>query len=284
MSFTRSFRVTIVVAGLVMVPAHPVAAVSSVTTGWWTTASTPVPPDVPPDGLLVQSIVTPVAYAAVSFVLGPTERPDTLTLTVAEGAASNPVSVLRLCPLSEPLHPAQGGSADAAPAYDCAQFVDATPAAGAYAFDVTKLPATRTLAVAVLPTGPIDRVILEGPKAASLSTRGTDAPTPPPSTVPSATSPTEAEPVDAPATVPGVEIGPLHPPTVTSAAPEPPAVSGDQEVAESSQLGVRSTSTTSMLARALLAIALGVALVLWLIAGSLANNRARRDLRQPAAI
>ncbi len=281
MRIARSLRVAIVVAGLVVVPANPVDAVESVTSGWWTTASTPPPPDVPPDGLLVQSTITPVAYAAASFVLGPAENPETLTLTIVEGATSNPLSLLRVCPLAERLEPAQGGPAHAAPAYDCGLFADAMPRGGEYSFDVSKLPTTGTFAVAVLPTGPVDRVVLERPEPESLSTTGADTPDLPSPTdaIDTPSSPGE-DVVIPPATGSELEIGELDAPPATTAPPEPPEVSPQEEVAAPTPLGVTSPATASGLARALLGTALAIGVILWLVSGNLANSRARRDLNK----
>lgn len=278
MRLSRGLRLAIVIAGSMVMPAPPVAAVSSVTSGWWTTASTPVPPDVPPDGLLVQSTINPSAYAAASFVLDPAERPEALTLTVAPGAASNPVTIVRVCPLTERFEPERGGAADAAPAYDCTQFVDASPTAGAYVFDVSKLPATGTLAVALLPTGPLDRVVFERPDAGSLSTTRANAPTEPPVNAPVGAPPSNGEPFLDPPFTARPDIGALGPPPPTPASPGLPPAADAPGVAGSSLTGVSSGTVTSGLAQALLAAALGVGLVLWLISGKLASHRAERPL------
>lgn len=268
---------------LIVVSAEAAAAASSVTSGWWTTAVTPPPPDVPSDGLLVQSSVTPTAYAAVSFGLADGERADSLTLTVAEGSVSNPATTLRLCPLTEPIQPAQGGAADDAPDYDCRDAVDAAPDQGRYVFDVSVLARARSLAVAVLPTGPFDRVVLEGPDVGSLSTIIPPPRTAPPSTtVPTTVAPAPAGPGFA---TPRPTVSqPPSPSTVPDALADLPTVEEEagptidtEDVAQRPvPLEPSAGSTTSAVAQAALAGAVVAALVLWLTAGALAHGRARR--------
>ena len=59
-----------------------------------------------------------------------------------------------------------------APPYNCAHKVTAAPSAdGKYQFDASGLVSNGVLAVAILPTGPIDRVVLNAPDANSLTTQ-----------------------------------------------------------------------------------------------------------------
>jgi len=264
----------------VVVPAEVAAAATSVRSGWWTTAATPASPDVPPDGLLVESTLTPTAYAAVSFDLGQGELAKTLTLSVTEGSASNPATTLRVCPLVEPIVPAQGGSSDAAPAYDCTTAVDAKADAGTYAFDVSQLAATGSFAVAVLPTGPLDRTVLNAPEVDSLTSSLRPAPTPStggPSTEPAPLAP----PSPAPPLSSGgsVELPALESPPTTAPPPNPA-----QEVAQPT-LPVDSPagSSSSRVAQVGLGLAVLFALALWLVAGNLASSRARRELLSASA-
>lgn len=141
--------------------------------GWWSaTNPVPAPPDVPAQGLLVQAGGggAPTAYAALLYELG-SDTASTLTLAVAPNSATTSAS-LELCPLIQPIvHPDQGGPMSDAPGFTCAKHVTAAPADGGYKFDVSGLAADKVLAVAILPTGPVDRVVLSAPDANSLATQ-----------------------------------------------------------------------------------------------------------------
>jgi hypothetical protein len=64
-----------------------------------------------------------------------------------------------------------------APAFDCAAPVTAAPSGdgASYEFDVAALGDDGSLAVAILPTTPTDRVVLSSPGAGSLVTSGAEA-------------------------------------------------------------------------------------------------------------
>jgi hypothetical protein len=144
--------------------------------GWWTvTNPVPAPPDVPANGLLVQAGGggAPTAFAAVLYELGPDTTAATLTLTVAPNSVTTPSATLEVCPLLQPItHAEQGGPMSDAPPYNCGRQVTAAPTAdGKYQFDAARLVTDRVVAVAILPTGPVDRVVLSEPDANSLATR-----------------------------------------------------------------------------------------------------------------
>ena len=163
------------VAGLVLM-AGPVGAqeADSIEAGWWTSSPLP-PPDAPADGLVVQGSLqseSPTAYAAVSATLSSGSTALSLTLQVAEGSASTPGSTLALCPLTDAFTPAQGGAADGGPAYDCATSqVTATASEDgtSYTWDISGMPTTDAVAVAVVPTTPTDRVVFSKPTTASVT-------------------------------------------------------------------------------------------------------------------
>jgi len=149
--------------------------------GWWTVTNPgglptapPAPPDVPAKGLLVQGGGggAPTAFAAVLYELTPGSTAGTLTLTLAPNSAMTPSTTLQLCSLLQPInHPDQGGPMSDAPPYDCAHKVTAAPAPdGKYQFDASGLVSNGLVAVAILPTGPVDRVVLSAPDANSLAT------------------------------------------------------------------------------------------------------------------
>lgn len=151
--------------------------------GWWTTSPVAVAPDAQ-GALVVQGGVQadqPVSYAAVQFTLADGESASHLTLAVAPGSASTPAATLTVCPLTGSFAPTDGGAMADAPPYDCASKASAPAANGVYTFDVSALAATGTLALAVLPGWPSDRVALSKPDAAALETAagpssaGTDA-------------------------------------------------------------------------------------------------------------
>jgi hypothetical protein len=152
--------------------AIPAAAAEVGGAGWWTTSPLPSPPDTD-DRLVVQGSPdpeAPLSYAAVSFDLLPGETATALTLTLAEGSVSTPVTELVACPLLEDFEPALGGPMRDAPTYDCDAGVSAELDGDGYTFVAGSLVDGDRLAVAVLPTLPTDRVVLEVPDDGALST------------------------------------------------------------------------------------------------------------------
>ena len=176
-----------VIAAVIVVTSVPALGQAPARTGWWSQASqgglaVPPPPDVPPDGLYVQGGPNSAfAYAAVRYDLGDGAGVGRLRL-VSTGVAS-PAAALHLCPLLKPdFASAQGGPLAEAPAYDCAKPVAATVASdGSFLFDASTLVRDGVLAVAVLATGPTDRVPLIRPGDDSLTV--TPAPSPGPTPV-----------------------------------------------------------------------------------------------------
>jgi hypothetical protein len=151
--------------------------------GWWTVtnpgglpAAPPAPPDVPADGLLIQGGGggAPTAYAALLYELPQGSTAGNLTLTIAPNSATTPSTTLQVCPLLQPInHPEAGGPIADAPPFNCAHAVTAAPGADAkgYQFQAAGLVADGLVAVAILPTGPVDRVVLSAPDAGSLTTQ-----------------------------------------------------------------------------------------------------------------
>jgi hypothetical protein len=165
--------------------------------GWWTQANpgsvegspaAPAPPDVPAGGLLIEggtastagaSDAGATAFGAVVYPEAAGQSPGTLTLAVAPGSGTTPAATLELCLLSGAgIDAEQGGPMADAPTFSCSANVTAQPSAtgDGYSFDVSKLVRAGTLALAVLPTTPTDRVVLAKPAAASLSVRPSGAP------------------------------------------------------------------------------------------------------------
>lgn len=128
--------------------------------------------DVPDGGLLVQggpSVDQPAAYAAVAFDLGTASVSGPLRLVPAANAVSVPGSTLIACPLDDPsFTPDDGGVVADGPRYTCSSAVPATDDGGAYVFDVAGLRRGETLAVAILPSGPTDRVVFARPNDDTL--------------------------------------------------------------------------------------------------------------------
>lgn len=260
--------------------------------GWWEGAS-PLDPvlgplatlglgsvnavDVPADGLLVQGSTNeePAAYAAVAFDLGAAAIAGPLRLVPDPDAASVPESAIRACPLDDPdFTPAQGGSRDAGPGYDCLGAVAATiDQDGAFVIDVATLRRGDTLAVAILPGTPSTRVVFQAPGSEALAV----VPAPP-----ATTRATEAE---APRPT-GGSVGSVapRPPVATSARTSADAAPGSVVVDAAPAavpttptgraiVAARATATTSTSRGAGRAVLFGLlavaAAALWLAAGQL---------------
>jgi hypothetical protein len=185
--------------------------------GWWTmTNPLPAPPDVPARGLVVQGGGggAPTAFAAVLYELDPGATAGTLTLTIAPDSATTPAATLQLCPLLQPInHPDQGGPMSEAPPYNCAHKITAAPASDgkSYQFDAAGLVSNGLVAVAILPTSPVDRVVLSAPDGSSLKTQPGAASTSPSPDSTAATTPSESAAAPLPVATPG--------PVVTGASP-----------------------------------------------------------------
>jgi hypothetical protein len=151
--------------------------------GWWTAtnpgglpAQPPAPPDVAAGDLLIQGGPSaPTAFAALIYELDPGVTASTLTLSVAPNSLTTPSGGIQLCQLITPIaHPDQGGPLSDAPAYNCSKNVIATPDSSgkAYKFDVSGMMTDRLVAVALLPSLPVDRIVLSPPDNNSLATQG----------------------------------------------------------------------------------------------------------------
>ncbi|HET9732346.1 MAG TPA: hypothetical protein VFP54_06675 [Acidimicrobiales bacterium] len=186
-------------------------------------AVAPAPPDVPAGGLYVQggpssssgaSDSAPVAFSALVFPVPTTSTAETLELQMASRQAGA-APTLELCPLdsSNLVKPEQGGSMSDAPAYSCARWVEAgpDPAGTGYQFPVGDLVRAGVLAVAVLPTSPLDQVALERPGAGSLVLKQA-----PPLTAPTTAAPSQAGAGEIPDPIPA---SPAHPPMVPPNVP-----------------------------------------------------------------
>jgi hypothetical protein len=168
--------------GTVSLPAYADAPAQQ---GWWTSAnpgnSAAVPvtaggPDVPANGLLVESAGSspaPVAFAALVYdTVLPAGTAATLDLTVTAQSATTPGSTLELCPLAtSSIQPEQGGPMTDAPKYDCTTHVTAavSSSGGSFHFDLAPLLNSAALAVAILPTANVERVVLDQPSGTSLT-------------------------------------------------------------------------------------------------------------------
>ena len=180
--------VAVMALGVIAAPARADAPRDQ---GWWTATNPgglptapPAPPDVPGNDLLIQGGGggAPTAFAAVLYELSPGTTVSNLTLTIAPNSAMTPSTTLQICPLLQPInHPEQGGPMSDAPPYNCAHKVTAAPGADAksYQFNAADLVSNGLLAVAILPSGPVDRVVLSAPDANSLTTQQGSADTTP---------------------------------------------------------------------------------------------------------
>jgi len=172
------------------VAAAPAGAAAPRDQGWWTSLAAPsapgapvalpaapvnpIAPDVPARGLLVQAGGggAPTAFSALLYELDPGTTAGALTLAVTPQSVTTPTATLQVCRLLSPInHPEQGGPIGDAPPYDCSHKATATPTANTYKFDVAGLVTDGLVAVAILPTGPTDRVVLNAPDNSSLQTQ-----------------------------------------------------------------------------------------------------------------
>lgn len=259
----------VVAAGI---PFGPAQAQAPDEQGWWTAttpslpavgvtapAAPPAPPDVPAEGLLVEggpAATSPLAYAAVLYELSSGETATTLTLDVAPQSATTPNATLEICPLTHAsFQSEQGGPMSDAPAYSCAKNVTAQPSASgnSYKFAVSRIAQGGSLAIAVLPTSPTDRVVLSEPDSSSLTVQGGSEATNGngtslvPASIPSGTVPAGPAPAGAPvgefppstpgsvgAPAPGssaeapVMSAPARPPVLAPASPARSQPSGSQ--------------------------------------------------------
>lgn len=153
--------------------ATAIAAGAPPSTGWWTTANVPVraavapmATDVPEGGLLLQAGPDgPSAYGAVEFELAGGEVPVLLRLRTADGSGTSPGSGVVACALTEPFEPADGGPMSDAPGYDCGSSVRARAIDDGVSFelDLASFAGGPVLALALLPEGRADRVVLAAP-------------------------------------------------------------------------------------------------------------------------
>ncbi len=287
-------------AAVAGVGANPAGATVPDQQGWWTTLnqgsapevgtpmSAPTPPDVPAKGLLVEGpsgaagpFSAPVAYAGLVYYLPVGATAGTLTLTVAANSATTPKATLQLCPLVNPvLNPEHGGPSSDAPPYDCTHNVSAAPnaAGSAYAFAVSQLVTDGSLAVAILPTSPTDRVVFDQPDADSLALQS-----PPASSLPLTQSPSpgptpiSATGIPIPEALPtfGISQFGITPSPAPAAAPPAPAPPTPSTTAAASPrtysaipaFGVFNGDDASPLTVALVLAGLSGGAALWFITG-----------------
>jgi hypothetical protein len=167
---------------LAVTAAVPALAAAPERVGWWygsslASGALPPPPDVPPDGLLIQGgPAGPTAFGAVVFqVEGAAHVDGLLRLAFAEGGNHGPVRDVQACPLSSgDFLPAAGGPMSSAPAYDCADGVAATVGETGLTFNVSSLLVGGSLAVALIPAQ-ATRVVLAVPGEDTLPVTGEDA-------------------------------------------------------------------------------------------------------------
>jgi hypothetical protein len=293
--------------------AHPAGAAAPDQQGWWTTANqgsipevgqpapAPSPPDVPAKGLLVEgpsgsavggatsstpvggTSSAPLAYAGLVYYLPIGATASTLTLSVTKNSASTPMATLELCPLVNPvLNPEEGGPSTDAPPYDCTHNVSAGPNTGgtAYQFQVSNLVADGSLGVAILPTSPTDRVVLDQPDANSLTEQAAPAGSVPQvPTFSSGTTPISSLGTPVPGALPTFGISPYAAPsgsapavggTAAPAAPAPAApapATPSRSTSAIPVLGSLAGDTASPLTVALVMAGLMGGAALWFMAG-----------------
>lgn len=209
-------RALVVAAALTALAAGPGLASASTpaSVGWWSRGNAgallagtpelagPVGADVPPGGMLLQGSpdpATPTAYGALQVDVGPA-APTVLRLVRAD-AATAPVAPPLVCVLTESFTPVHGGPAADGPAFDCGRSAPGRPTAdgSGFTFDVARLAESGSLALAVVPAGATDRIVLAplgdgavetavtpGVPVAALPAAAAGASAPPPSAAPPA--------------------------------------------------------------------------------------------------
>ena len=278
------------------VGAGPAAAASSVQSGWWSSLGPLAPADAG-DALLVQGGPRePAAFAAVAYELEPDEDVVGLTLQVVRGSATTPGATLRACPLVEGFEPGPAQPSEDAPDHDCAQHAESTVSADGrrFEFDLSALGGAEALGVAILPTAPTDRVVLEAPTTDAVQST---IPPAAPSGTPAAPDPTDPPSGSAPVTPPAragaaptgtgdvlrsnpaITVPPLRAPADTGPAPagspdpaQPARGSGSSDTASLAAPASFAPATvggsgTSPVAVAGLLLLGGLAAALWLAAG-----------------
>lgn len=171
-----------------------------------------------------------MAFAALTYVTAlPAGTAATLDLTVTAQSATTPGSALELCPLAtSSIQPEQGGPMSDAPKYDCTTHVTTTVSSsgGSFHFNLAPLLNSTPLAIAILPTANVERVVLDQPSGSSLTV--------PQNTTTTTVSPAGGgiPPAPAPAPAPGTNAGSAPSgssggsvtPSAVGAAPATPAL------------------------------------------------------------
>jgi len=157
---------------------HPAAADAPSQQGWWSAAgpaTTAMGADVPSDGLLVQggaSADSPNAFAGLSFTLANGATPGSLTLKLAPSGNTVPSSTIKVCRLSGPFSPAQGGDAATAPHFDCANAPTGAVSGDHVKVDLSSFTGGDEIDIALVPAAPTDRVVLAKPDSGALTITG----------------------------------------------------------------------------------------------------------------
>ncbi|MDT7539346.1 MAG: hypothetical protein QOI82_2931 [Actinomycetota bacterium] len=261
----RRLLAVLLLAGGVLAFANPSYADAPTAQAWWNAANMglaqpPDPPDVPPDGLLLQGGLSgPSAYAALSFTLPVDATAAALTLDVASTATQ--ATAVQACPAKPGWKAVQGGPLADAPTYDCARSVAAALSADGKQLlfrDVLGLATSDgALSIALIP-GDSDRVALAKPTATALTVQeaGTTAVAPPPPLAPPAI---ETAPVAAGAP-PMTGVAPMAPgaaaPSEVAPAVAPPAQTSVAPARRPVQAAAKSRSTSTSVRLVLAAEAL----------------------------
>ncbi len=278
---------TTVLVGLLCCWAAAAQAAAPDVKGWWTaTNPLPAPPDVPADGFLIEGGVgstngsanaSPTAFAAFVYQLPADATVGPFVLPIAPSSGTVPSVTLELCPLASPsIQPDQGGPMSHAPKFDCTKSVAAAPASNgtSYKFDASSLISGNVLAVAVLPTTPTDRVVLNAPGVDSLAVQEKE----PSPVVESPVSEAVTAPALAPSSgsLPIGDIGGAGPAAPSVAAPPSAPVSAPRQngSAAGTYVPVSSAGEGSKSVALTLLLAGGVVLgAAWLFIGRIAATR-----------
>jgi len=157
--------------------------------GWWTATAAPAPalvptggaaagtPDVAKGQLYVSgSANNVVGVSALRYLLPHGAVAESLSLTTAPGTVTVPGTKVRACPLTgtRDFTAADGAPTSDAPAWDCSHAVpgELDPTGVAYRFAVAPFTQDDVLAIAIVPAGTADRVVLAAPDPTALVLTG----------------------------------------------------------------------------------------------------------------
>jgi hypothetical protein len=158
----------------------PAKAAAPVKDGWWTVTNSglgfapPAPPQVPSGGLYIQNGFTgPTAISAITFQVNPGDAVGSISLKIAGNPViTSPPVACKITAAGQNYQPAQGGSWNDQPAYDCTK-VQVTGTVSSdnttVTFDAGPLLDNGTVAAVIKAGGSADQVAFNAPGSDALA-------------------------------------------------------------------------------------------------------------------